>query len=173
MNAHKIVDILLENEEEDFDAYFLAALTPSEAYDLAYSNPELRPQLEPIIAKSTEHSLYYASHVLRGPFPLGEPAIATDAEISYDYALNVLKRKPFPAGEPAIATNAGYSYEYAIEVLKCKPFPLGEPAIAMDWAYACDYAIHVLKGPFPAGEPAIATNRYDAKEYNKKFGTNI
>ena len=93
MNAHKIVDILLEEEDEDMEGYFLAVLTPVEAYNMSYSNPELRPQLERVVA--------------------------TDAKCSYYYA------------------------------------------------------IHVLKGPFPAGEPAIATNRYDAKEYNKKFGTNI
>ena len=145
MNAHRVVDILLE--DEDMDAYFMAALTPKEAYDMSYSNPKLRPKLERVIA--------------------------TSAEFSYWYARHVLKRKPFPAGEPAIATSADYSYLYAQYVLKFKPFPAGEPAIATSakWSYA--YAFYVLQRRFPAGEPALATDAYMAYDYNQRFGTSI
>ena len=146
MNAHKIVDILLEGEDEDFDAYFMAATSPKEAYALAQYSPELRPGLERVIATSAAYSYMYARHVLKGQFP---------------------------AGEPAIATNAGLSYEYARYCLKGKPFPLAEPAIAEDAMYSCMYAQHVLKGPFPAGEPAIATDGDCVRDYNKRFGTNI
>ena len=94
------------------DAYFMAALTPKEAYDMSYSNPKLRPKLERVIATSAEFSYWYARHVLkRKPFPAGEPAIATSAEYSYYYAIDVLQRR-FPAGEPALATDACMAYDY-------------------------------------------------------------
>ena len=146
-NAQKIVDILLEDEDFDMEGYALAALTPKEAYDMSYSNPELRPKLEPTIAKS--------------------------AEWSYLYALSVLKRKPFPLGEPAISTSARYSYCYARYCLKGKPFPAGEPVMATSAEYSYYYAIDVLQRRFPAGEPALATDACMAYDYNQRFGTSI
>ena len=85
MNAHSVVDILLEDEDFDMEAYAAAALTPKEAYFMAKSNPELRPTLEPAIATNAECSYYYALNVLKKPFPLGEPAIATDRYHAKDY----------------------------------------------------------------------------------------
>ena len=112
MNAHRIVDILLEDEDFDMESYVIAALTPLEAYNMAKDNPELRPQLERVIATSARYSYGYARYYLKGkPFPLGEPAIATSAEYSYYYALDVLKGH-FPAGEPAIATDRYYASMY-------------------------------------------------------------
>lgn len=57
--------------------------------------------------------------------------------------------------EVAISKDAEYSYVYAREVLK-KPFALGEEAISKDALYAKLYAKNILKGPFPAGEETIA-----------------
>ena len=51
----------------------------------------------------------------------------THASACYQYAYRVLKG-PFPLGEAAIAEDGDYSYWYATETLKA-PFPLGEPAI--------------------------------------------
>ena len=95
-----------------------------------------------------------------------EPAIAkNDGLYSYKYALNVLKG-PFKLGEPAIAKNSYYSFSYAFDILN-GPFPLGEPAIAKSAYYSLVYATHVLNGPFPLGEKAIA-NAKNA-EYSKKY----
>ena len=90
-------------------------------------------------------------------------AVAKDAEYSFHYAADVLK-KSFPLGEPTIAKDAGYSCLYAVEVLK-GPFPLGEPIIATDTEYSLFYAMDALKGPFPLGEPAIKQNARIASRY--------
>ena len=63
----------------------------------------------------------------------------------------------FPEGEPAIATSAEYSYLYAINLLQDR-FPAGEAAIATDAECASRYAEHVIKGRFLEAEPAIATS---------------
>ena len=101
MNARKIVDILLEDEDFDMEDYALAALTPEEAYTMACTNPELRPKLERVIATDAGYSYSYARHVLKGQFPAGEPALATDAYRAYDYAVFTGNR--FPLAEPEIA----------------------------------------------------------------------
>ena len=45
--------------------------------------------LEPIITKSPKYSYFYAKDILRGPFKLGEKAIAIDAQYSYVYAIYI------------------------------------------------------------------------------------
>ena len=85
------------------------------------------------------------------------------AQSLYDYAFHVLKG-PFPLGEPAIATNAQYAYAYVFHVLK-GPFPLGEPAIARDVQYAYFYAKYILHAPFPMGERTIAESSHLSFEY--------
>ena len=57
---------------------------------------------------------------------MGEKAIATSSEFSYEYAY--LINKPFLLGEPAIAKNAWWVIQYAKEILKGR-FELGEPTI--------------------------------------------
>ena len=75
-------------------------------------------ELEPIIAKSAKYSYLYANDILKGPFKLGEKAIASVSNLAYLYALRILKKKPFPLGEPAIAKDEEYSKKYTQEVLK-------------------------------------------------------
>lgn len=67
-----------------------------------------------LVHTSAKYSLRYAKHILCGPFPLGEPAIANDAKSSYWYALDALKQ-PFPLGEAAIATHVTYADWYSEE----------------------------------------------------------
>jgi hypothetical protein len=139
---------------------------PKAAFWYAYSTVNGPfPAGEPVIATSAAYSVSYARHILKKPFPPGEPAIATSAEQSLWYARYVLK-KPFPPGEPAIATSAEQSVWYAIDVLN-KPFPAGEEAIAQSAYWAWMYAKAVLKGPFPAGEETIAKSAYWAWMYAK------
>ena len=71
----------------------------------------LTPGEEEIIAQSAEHSYYYATYVSKRPFPLGEPAIATDPLLSLRYAAFTLDA-PFQAGEPAIAASRSLWAEY-------------------------------------------------------------
>ena len=49
-------------------------------------------ELEPIISTSSYHSYWYAKYILNAqPFPLGEKAIAKNAESSYSYTKSILK----------------------------------------------------------------------------------
>ena len=96
------------------------------------------------IAKDPQWAYWYAKDILKGPFPLGEPAIAKESWRAFWYAAEILK-DPFPLGEPAIAKDPQWAYYYALDVLE-GPFPLGEPAIANS-GMAFLYARIVLKLP--------------------------
>jgi len=64
------------------------------------------------VAKSPEHAFYYARNFIKGPWPEGEAAIATNAEYAAIYAIEVLQ-KPWPEAEDVIATDYNEAYEYA------------------------------------------------------------
>jgi hypothetical protein len=148
------------------DEYLIRAVAKSPKYALWYAKYVLKgpfPLGEPAIATSNGYSYQYAEDVLKGPFKLGEPAIAKDPVNAFVYARNVLKG-PFKLGEPAIAKDAAASYHYARDILK-GPFKLGEPTIVKDAMVAYWYAREVLKGPFPLGEPAIARDSNTAYNY--------
>jgi hypothetical protein len=130
-------------------------------------NNEKLKQFEHLWAKDPDFARRYASVVLDGAFPAGEPAIATDAWNSLQYAQFNLAG-PFHAGEEAIARDAGSAYYYAKQVLR-KAFPAGEPAIAKIPRFACKYAVNVLKKPFPIGEEAIFESPFYKRNYLKKF----
>jgi hypothetical protein len=55
--------------------------------------------------------------VIKGRFELGEPAIATKAEYSYEYAKDIIKGR-FELGEPEIKKDAYYSYIYHNVIFK-------------------------------------------------------
>jgi hypothetical protein len=132
---------------------------------MSYFNrfPEaLTPDAVAMIAKNPFTAVSYA--MKHGPFPEGEPAIATNAEYAQHYARYVLHDR-FPAGEAAIAQDSKWAYRYAYDVLQ-GPFPAGEAAIATDAYYAYSYAYNLLDGPFPAGEPAIAR---DSSHYAERY----
>ena len=84
-------------------------------------------------------ALYYATKLIKGRFPEGEAAIATNPIASYKYATEVIKGR-FPEGEAVIATS---------------------PVCA---AYDVEYAIDVIKGRWPEAEEAIARSLKDASE---------
>jgi len=98
-----------------------------EAYNQVLVVRHRLPSVEHIIAKDPEYALEYATNILKTPWPMGEPAIATQGWTALDYALLVLNGS-FPTGEKAISKNAEYSFYYATKVLR-KPFPLGENII--------------------------------------------
>jgi len=60
---------------------------------------------------------YYAKYVIQGPFPLGEPLIATNPERACWYAISILKRR-WPEGERAIAEFEGTAVDYFFRILE-------------------------------------------------------
>ena len=113
--------------------------------------------------KSASNAYNYAQYWRCSAFPLGEEIIATDADFSYEYAIDVLKGR-FELGETTISTNAYYSYHYAKYILKGR-FELGEQIIATNTHYSFLYARDVLKGRFELGESAIAAEPLYNQEY--------
>ena len=89
-------------------------------------------------------ALYYATQLIKGRFPEGEAAIATDPIASYKYATEVIKGR-FPEGEAVIATSPGGA------------------------TYAVDYAINVIKGRWPEAEEAIARALKDSSDESDVF----
>ena len=132
MNLHD-----LHTNPEDLDYHAGVELVPSLAWDKYKHNHDELKKREKLWIKDPETAYYYALSILKGPFELGEPAIAKDGWHSFMYAVRVLKG-PFELGEPTIAKDAYCSYVYADKVL-CAPFPLGEPALAKDAYYADRY----------------------------------
>ena len=84
-------------------------------------------------------ALYCATKLIKGRFPEGEAAIATNPIASYKYATEVIKGR-FPEGEAAIATSPGCA------------------------TYAVDYAINVIKGRWPEAEEAITRALKDSSD---------
>jgi hypothetical protein len=60
----------------------IAKANPKWAFDYTLKHGKDK-DLEPIIAKSAKYSYEYANQILKKPFKLGEPAIATDASFSF------------------------------------------------------------------------------------------
>jgi len=93
-------------------------MTPQEAYDKARKLGKRIPKLEPIISKDTHYSYYYALHVIKGKFELGEPAISKDAGYSYYYARYVIKgRLPDFMHNALLLSNNEYP-KYYVEFIK-------------------------------------------------------
>lgn len=93
-----------------------------------FANTDVFP--ENLISQNAHNSYQYAYCMLKGPFSLGEPIIATDMFCSYHYARVVLCSR-FELGEPLIATEINYAYCYAKFVIKGR-FELGEEVIFSD-----------------------------------------
>ena len=89
---------------------------------------------------------WYAANVIKGPWPKGEDAIASDASCAYNYAVNVIRGR-WPKGEDAIARDAKFSYWYSLTVIKL-PWPKGEDAIASNADLAYMYARKIIVGPW-------------------------
>lgn len=144
-----------------------------------YTRQSQRKKLEHLWARDPQTAYEYALgrgyELGRGPaskpFPAGEPAIATRADLSYYYALNVLHAR-FPAGEDSIAKYPGWAQPYAHAIIR-GPFPEAENAIKDSAHYSYYYAIEVLKDRFKAGEPAIARDPEYRRDYKTHFGVNL
>jgi len=92
-----------------------------------------------------------------------EDIIKEDRDLSYNYALNVIK-SPFPKGEDAIAKNSDDSLNYAEKVIK-GPFPKGEDVISESPEKSYGYAVNIIKGVWKKGHQAISRNPIIATKY--------
>jgi hypothetical protein len=98
-----------------------------------------------------------------------EPYIKDDPELAARYAIYVL-HGPFPAGEPAIATDPYWALSYTEHALDFKPFPAAEPALLRVPYYAALYAIRVLRRRWLEAEPVIQQDLFAWKKYKAEFG---
>ncbi len=96
-------------------------LTPEIAFNLARrlydASGERDERLEKMIAQSPMYASAYATSVLKGPFPEGEPLIIRYPGWACEYARDALK-SPWPEAEPVIAQSVSWSGMYIRTVLK-------------------------------------------------------
>ena len=116
----------------------------------------------------------YASQVLKGRWPEGEPVIATDPGLAYQYATDVIGGR-FPEAEATIAKWAAWAYQYAKDVIGGR-WPEAEAVIAKSRfasrggkpvSYPYEYAKDVIGGRWPEAEATIAKSPYFAYKYAK------
>jgi len=119
---------------------------PELAYELANTNPELRPKLEPAIMKDPKYAYYYVRDVLKRPWPEAEPVIIKDPTVAADYASDVLKRR-WPDAEPYIMKDPQWAYSYVRSVLK-RAWPEAEPYIMKDPIWWNQYKKMFKNGAF-------------------------
>lgn len=91
---------------------------------------------------------------------------------AYYYAYHGVKGK-FPEGENAIASNAEYSLMYAMSILHDR-FPKGEKEIMKVPRYSVPYAIDILKRRWPEAEPYLERGQHWYRDtYNKHFNADL
>ena len=74
----------LHSKPESLNFYEKVTETnPDFFWEKYINNPEELKKREKHIAKSPKHAYYYAQSILKGPFPLGEEAIAKDVVSAY------------------------------------------------------------------------------------------
>jgi hypothetical protein len=105
----KQLEHLAQDEDEDEDE-------DRSAYEIFGDLQDLTKEALAYIASKSYLSLAYALHVVDGPWPPGEAAIAKDPDISLEYAQNVIGGR-FPAGEPAMASDENIKRLYKLTIL--------------------------------------------------------
>lgn len=75
-------------------------------------------------------------------------------------AITLCLRGAFPLGEAAIATDVEYSMQYVADCLKYGRFELGEPVIATVASFASIYSEYVLGGRFRLAEDTLRHSEY-------------
>lgn len=109
------------------------------------------PELEELISECSMSSYLYAKNVIKGRWEKGEESIIrSDCGILRKYVEHVIKG-PFPEGEHALAQDESDAYWYAGSVLKGS-FPEGEETIATSSTHSLLYACYVIQDRFPLGE---------------------
>lgn len=158
--SHPVVKQIFQNYEK----FLLNHLNGDLIYLYTMSIAKRWPEGEEIIAEDPYNAYRYALNVIKGPFPLGEKAIAETSQFTFSYVKHVLRNKPFPLGEKQLAKDADQAYWYASKIIK-GPWPPGEPVISESPMYSFWYAYNVLHSRFPMGEDAIAEDPSFALDY--------
>lgn len=116
-SLHSELWAFIRNTNLDFPKNHLKLLrkycifSPLTAFKCANYIKERCIDLEKIIATDANLSYQYAECILRGKFELGEPSIATDSLLSYMYSVFVIRNR-FELGEKAINSNSHFSQLY-------------------------------------------------------------
>ena len=98
----------------------------------------------------------YAKNVIKGRFPEGEKAIASDPKYAYRYANSVLKGR-WPEAEKVIASAPWWAYNYAKNVIRGR-WPEAEKEIASDPGSLFFYAKNVIRGRWFEMEERLVTD---------------
>lgn len=140
-----------------------------------------------IVAKDPKAAYRYI--IMFGNFerwPEAEPAIATNAHSSYEYALRIIKGR-FEKGEAIISSEPFYAVLYAQNILakdsswpyKNGRWPEAEKVMIKSIEeytqvdaedQACRYAIKVIGSRWLEVEPYLKNNSYVWNEYKTHFG---
>lgn len=138
-------------------------------------------KLEPLIATEARASYFYATCVVNGRFPEGEPALLQNANYAVSYARHILHER-WPEAEPTILSGKCLNSNGTIDITLAPAINYAEDVIKGRWpelehvlltprqtgvthggvgqkfnAYdIMSYAVHVVKDRWIEGEPILA-----------------
>lgn len=144
-------------------------LTPMNVVSLLQGRPHLMEKMKKQILSDPAACLSYATNVLGGPFPEGEPVIAKNVQTAVFYAVNVLKDR-FLLAESLFLDQPFAAVQYAkfLGLRWDELDPEVEKSILGEPFAAAQYAAEVLKAPWPEAEPFIQTNTSARNLYDQK-----
>jgi hypothetical protein len=125
------------------------------------------------LAKDPEQSFLYATKVLKGRFPEGEPAIA-NSEYAYAYALKIIDGR-FPEAEPHfIAHLSGWgsgtkALNYFVHVAKVRHPKVEECILERHHNLVVDYSKNCVGGRWHEAEAQIIKHASHAEEYHAEM----
>jgi len=90
--------------------------------------------------------------------------LAQDPQLTYLYALAIIKDKIKDEWEEIILQDHVWTYLYTFNILK-KPWSKGEETISQNGWYSWIYAKEILKDRFKKGEKAIIKDKDSLKKY--------
>lgn len=134
-----------------------------------------------ILLKSAKMCYYYASDVLHGRFPEGEPIIMKSPYTAFLYAKNIMKGR-WPGAEPYIKKDADKAFRYASDILAKDPewtnqpghengrWPEAEPYIMKSPYEVYYYSRDIIGGRWPEAEPYILDDNEYGQSYKQHFG---
>jgi hypothetical protein len=124
------------------------------------------------LAKDPEQSFLYATKVLKGRFPEGEPAIA-NSEHAYEYALKVIDGR-FPEAEPYFISHLdGWgmgtkALNYFVHVAKVRNPKVEECILKSHHNHVVDYSKNCVGGRWHEAEAQIIKHATNAEAYHKE-----
>lgn len=134
---------------------------------------------EAIIATNPNTTYLYATRVLKNkPFPLGEPSLVKDPQMTVFYVEDVYRSNTTPEKLlDIIASDPHSALAYASRVINGR-WRQGEKAIATNALASLEYALYTSNQRFREGEEIIKNRpageyHYYVSQYNQKFGTDL